>query len=154
MNIFHNILESPSFCIYDLQRLQDECKKVDNDIVAFEIDFFRADSFVNCSNEEIIQLTLQAIASTLHFMKPLDRTIRIDTSSVRARNAVSHFYVNSAKCINVDGVKIRRGIYACGDWIDRPGHSSWSTEKAVVTGCQVAMNILNDYNLPMKLKIE
>ena len=35
----------------------------------------------------------------------------------------------------------------CGDWIDRSGHSSWSTEKAVVTGIQAIAHLSSDYGL-------
>ena len=35
-------------------------------------------------------------------------------------------------------MRLGEGVYACGDWVDRTGHASWSTEKAVVTGRQAA----------------
>ena len=39
------------------------------------------------------------------------------------------------------------GLYACGDWVDRTGHASWSTEKAVVTGRQAAAAVAADLKL-------
>jgi hypothetical protein len=44
-------------------------------------------------------------------------------------------------------VKLREGLYICGDWIDRKGHASWSTEKAVVTGRQAAIALASDFNI-------
>jgi hypothetical protein len=35
----------------------------------------------------------------------------------------------------------------CGDWIDRTGHASWSTEKAVVTGRQAASAFAADFDM-------
>ena len=45
------------------------------------------------------------------------------------------------------GVSLGGGLYACGDWIDRSGHASWSTEKAVVTGRQAAGALARDLRL-------
>jgi hypothetical protein len=44
-------------------------------------------------------------------------------------------------------VRLGGGVYAAGDWIDRAGHASWSTEKAVVTGRQAAGAIGRDLGL-------
>ena len=41
----------------------------------------------------------------------------------------------------------------CGDWIDRTGHASWSTEKAVVTGRQAAAAFAKDFMLQSDLEI-
>ena len=65
---------------------------------------------------------------------------------VRARRAVSHFAVGSAALS--PGVRLGgAGLYACGDWVDRSGHASWSTEKAVVTGRQAAAAVAADLGL-------
>ena len=65
---------------------------------------------------------------------------------MRARRAVSHFAVGSAALS--PGVRLGgHGLYACGDWVDRTGHASWSTEKAVVTGRQAAAAVAADLKL-------
>ena len=69
---------------------------------------------------------------------------RLDQSVVRARNAVSHFCPGSAALSPPVKLKDKEGLYICGDWVDRTGHSSWSTEKAVVTGRQAAQACAKD----------
>lgn len=44
-------------------------------------------------------------------------------------------------------VKLERGLYFCGDWVDRSGHASWSTEKSVVTARQAAKEVSRDFHL-------
>lgn len=133
-------LAETGFCIYDVQRLQDEFK----DSAALEVDFFRADAFVDMDDAKIIDLTMRAVAAALNIPE-LDSTLVIDSSVVRARQAVSHFCVGSAS--TSPPVKLRKGLYMCGDWIDRTGHASWSTEKAVVTGRQAVQSLQQDFGL-------
>ena len=66
----------------------------------------------------------------------------------RAKNAVSHFCVGSAE-FSPKNVKLQpsSSLYICGDWIDRKGHASWSTEKAVVTARQAAAALAQDLDL-------
>ena len=66
----------------------------------------------------------------------LSSSLVVDTAVVRAKRAVSHFALGSAALS--PGVTLGEGVYACGDWIDRTGHASWSTDKAVVTARQAA----------------
>jgi hypothetical protein len=75
----------------------------------------------------------------------------VDLAIVRARNAVSHFATNSASFS--PPVKLDNGLYMSGDWIDRRGHASWSTEKAVVTGRQAARTLLNDRKMTHSIEI-
>ena len=133
-------LSETGFCVYDLERLQDS-KDVDS---AFEIDFFRADSIANLKNEEVIRITLKAVAAALE-ISPIDNALLADTSVVRAKDAVSHFCVGSASWS--PDVKLKKGMYICGDFIDRKGHASWSTEKSVVTGIQAATKLANDFDM-------
>jgi hypothetical protein len=74
-----------------------------------------------------------------------------DLSVVRANNAVSHFCVNSASWS--PDVKLSEGLYICGDWVDRTGHASWSTEKAVVTGIQAANALADGYDLKSNVSV-
>lgn len=131
-------LTETGFCIYDLEKLQDS----DEIAGAVEVDFFRADALAGRSDEVVVALTLKAIAAALD-IPGIDRSLLVDYSVVRARDAVSHFCVNSASWsppVKLNG----RGLYICGDWIDRKGHASWSTEKSVVTGIQAATALAND----------
>jgi len=142
-------LAEAGFCIYDLQRLHDEFSvgAVGNmhACAALEIDFFRADAIADISNdEEIADLALRAVAAALSVHR-IERSDILDVSVLRARNAVSHFCVDSAS--SSPPVKLATGLYACGDWIDRTGHASWSTEKAVVTARQAIDALSQDFNL-------
>jgi uncharacterized protein with NAD-binding domain and iron-sulfur cluster len=144
-------LAETGFCIYDLQRLHDEFKVSSDDesTAAIEVDFFRADSLANLeTDEEVVKITLDAVAAALgvNAMKMEDV---LDSSVVRARNAVSHFCVDSAAAS--PDVKLDQGLYMCGDWIDRSGHASWSTEKAVVTGRHAVGALAQDFGLAHQL---
>ena len=130
-------LTETGFCIYDVERLQDSEEVAS----AVEVDFFRANSFVDYTDEEVVAITLKAISAALEIPK-LDSSLVADSSVVRARDAVSHFCVGSAGWS--PGVKLSKGLYICGDWIDRKGHASWSTEKSVVTGIQAAAALAQD----------
>lgn len=120
-----------------MERLQDS-----EDVAStFEVDFFRADSLATLTDEEVVEVTLKAVAAALD-TSPIDESLLADVSVVRARDAVSHFCVGSASWS--PDVKLSKGLYICGDWIDRTGHASWSTEKSVVTGIQAANSLVDD----------
>jgi len=141
-------LKETGFCIYDLQRMHDEFK-VKNEIgedqmAVLEVDFYRADSMVDMTDEQIINLTLSAVSATLGTARMGSDQI-CDSVVIRARNAVSHFAPKSA--MNSPQVKLGEGIYMCGDFIDRAGHASWSTEKSVVTAKQASGALSRDFDL-------
>jgi Flavin containing amine oxidoreductase len=145
-------LAETGFCIYDLSRLQDEFRD-SSGMAALEVDFFRADAMLQrfgTDDAAIAQFTLRAIALALRIDQPIDNLL-LDVSVVRARNAVSHFPVGSASLTprQVTLRPGRRGLYICGDWVDRTGHSSWSTEKSVVTGRQAAAKLAADFRLSL-----
>lgn len=147
-------LAEAGFCIYDLQRLHDEFA-VDNEgdiddkkepCAALEVDFFRADAIANLSNDQdVARLALRAVAAALEIPSEdlLSPNLLLDVSVIRARDAVSHFCVDSAS--SSPDVRLEKGLYFCGDWVDRTGHASWSTEKAVVTGRQAAKALAEDF---------
>lgn len=142
-------LKETGFCIYDLQRMHEEFAvenvlQYNNRTAVLEIDFYRADSIADMNNDEVVNLALKTIAATFR-VSPLKGSSVIDSAVLRARSAVSHFAPNSASYS--PDVKIGSGIYACGDWIDRNGHASWSTEKSVVTGRQAALALSTDFSL-------
>lgn len=128
-------LDETGFCVYDLQRMHDE--HAAGDVAVLEVDFYRADSMVDLGDEELSALALKAASAALGVpAATLDPSLVVDAAVVRAREAVSHFAIGSA-ALSPD-VRLGPGIFACGDWIDRCGHASWSTEKAVVTAKQAS----------------
>lgn len=146
-------LAETGFCIYDLQRLQDEFNLTkQTESVALEIDFFRADALAAIKDDkEITKIALGAIAAALN-IDPIDAEASIvDFSVVRAKDAVSHFCLNSASWS--PNVRLKKGVYICGDWIDRSGHASWSTEKSVVTARQAIDALAADYNFSCETDI-
>ena len=143
-NLLPALIET-GFCIYDLGRLQDANPLVQN---AVEVDYFRADRLADeHSDEQIINVTLRAMEVALGLPPQSlidDSSILLqDSAVVRARRAVSHFDVGSAR--RSPPIRLSRGLYTCGDWVDRTGHASWSTEKAVVTGRQAAKAVARDF---------
>jgi hypothetical protein len=138
-------LRETGFCIYDLQRMHDE--HAAGTLAVLEVDFFRADAIADMDDDNsVADLALRAAAAALDVPPSvLDRSMVVDVAVVRARRAVSHFDVGSAAIS--PGVKLGDGVYACGDWIDRTGHASWSTEKAVVTGKQAAGALAEEFGL-------
>ena len=151
-------LAETGFCIYDLQRLHDEFsvgnQKRDDEkepCAALEVDFFRADTIANIdSDEDVAKLALRAVAAALD-VDEIDPSTILDVSVVKARDAVSHFCVDSASAS--PDVRLKKGVYMCGDWIDRTGHASWSTEKAVVTGRQAAAALADDFGYQADIQI-
>ena len=146
-------LKETGFCVYDLQRMHAEFSvdsyynKNDEEseqVAVLEVDFYRADSFVDYTDEEIIDLTLDAVSAVFDTPKMNSGDI-IDATVLRARNAVSHFAPKSA--LYSPKVKLEKGMYICGDWVDRTGHASWSTEKSVVTARQAANVLSKDFSL-------
>lgn len=146
-------LDEAGFCIYDLQRMHDEWS-VDSyatnnvpdeeQLAVIEVDFFRADKFVDLDNDGITDLALRAVSKALGTAK-IDQSAIVDSTVLRARNAVSHFAPSSASYS--PDVKLEKGVYFCGDWVDRKGHASWSTEKSIVTARQAASKLSTDFGL-------
>ena len=146
-------LKETGYCIYDLQRMHDEFSvdfyntnsvASDQQVAVLEVDFYRADAFVDMSDDQIIDLTLKAISAALN-TKAIRTDDVLEAKVLRARNAVSHFSPNSA--LYSPEVKLEKGLYIAGDWVDRTGHASWSTEKSVVTARQAASTLSKDFAL-------
>ena len=129
-------LSEAGFCVYDLQRMHDE--HAAGDLAVLEVDFYRAERIADVDDDHAVaRLALEAAAAALGVpAATLDPSLIVDVAVVRARRAVSHFALGSAALS--PGLRLGEGVYACGDWVDRTGHASWSTEKAVVTGRQAA----------------
>jgi hypothetical protein len=108
-----------------------------------EVDFFRADAIADMEDQQVADLALKSVAVALKTSPIPNEDIR-DLAVVRARNAVSHFAVNSAS-YSPPVRLFAPNVYMCGDWVERSGHASWSTEKAVVTGRQAAQAVLDDH---------
>lgn len=148
-------LVETGYCVSDLSRLQQDVfapETLGNDLLVLEVDFFRADMIANLANDNaVVALVLQAIDAAILGWSGDSPTILNagmvqDFGIVRARQAVSHFGIGSA-AQSPSSVRLADRLYICGDWIDRTGHASWSTEKAVVTGRQAAAALLQDLNV-------
>jgi uncharacterized protein with NAD-binding domain and iron-sulfur cluster len=145
-------LKETGFCIYDLQRMHDEFSvdeyhgnvEQSDQVAVLEVDFYRADAIVDMDNQKITDLALEAVAAALGTSK-IEHSEIVDSKVVRARNAVSHFAPKSA--LYSPDIKLDEGLYVCGDWVDRTGHASWSTEKSVVTARQAASAFSQDFGL-------
>jgi uncharacterized protein with NAD-binding domain and iron-sulfur cluster len=145
-------LKEAGFCVYDLQRMHNEFSvdyyndnvDISDQVAVLEIDFYRANAFVDLEDDEMTDLALTAVSAAFGAAK-IDSDDIVDATVLRARNAVSHFAPNSA--LYSPGVKLGEGLYICGDWIDRTGHASWSTEKSVVTARQAAAALSRDFGL-------
>ena len=153
---YASILVETGFCIYDLTRMQDlefgnNADDDNENLRVLEVDFFRADTLADLDDDAVLEVTRRAIAAALSVsLDPLSSLELLDSSVVRARRAVSHFTPGSAAAS--PGVKLGSNVgdnlYICGDWVDRTGHASWSSEKAVVTGRQAAAQCAQDMQLP------
>jgi uncharacterized protein with NAD-binding domain and iron-sulfur cluster len=145
------LLVETGFCVYDLSRLQKGASfNKEKDWLVLEVDFFRANAVAKLTDAAIVDLALAAIEKVIigpksgHPQQPLLRTESVlDAGIVRARDAVSHFSMGAGR--SSPPIRIAHGLYMCGDWIDRTGHASWSTEKAVVTGIGAATQLANDF---------
>ncbi|KAL3811257.1 hypothetical protein ACHAXA_003356 [Cyclostephanos tholiformis] len=114
-------------------------------VAVLEVDFYRANSFVDLDDERIVDLALRALSAALGTEKVnVDDTLQ-DAVVLRARDAVSHFCPNSARYS--PDVKLGHGLYICGDWVDRTGHASRSTKESVVTARQAASALSRDFGL-------
>jgi hypothetical protein len=149
------------FCVYDLTRLQRgssgaaNAHNNNNEWLVLEVDFFRANAVAKLADDAIVDLALAAIETVIvgssrrRRPTPPQQLLRtesvLDVGIVRAKDAVSHFCMGAAR--SSPPVRIGRGVYMCGDWIDRRGHASWSTEKAVVTGIEAATQLAADFAL-------
>lgn len=138
-NLLPELVET-GFCIYNLSQLQEQEFP---DTFAVEVDYFRADDIADLDDDDVVDLSLRAIEKALE-VAAIPRSVVEDFAVVRARDAVSHFCVGSAS--NSPATRLDKGLYMCGDWTDRTGHASWSTEKAVVTGIQAAQAFAKDWN--------
>ena len=137
-------LAETGFCVYDLDRMHDEQQAAD-DTCCLEVDFYRAGDVADLDDEGVADVALRAVAGALGLARPLDAADLVDVAVVRARDAVSHFDVGSAAAS--PPTRLGPGVYAAGDYVDRSGHASWSTEKAVVTGRQCAAALAADLGL-------
>jgi len=146
-------LSETGFCVYDLQRLQGEFTLSDStEALGLEVDFFRADDLAAIEDDmEVARITLRAVAAALGIQTIDADSSIVDLSVVRARNAVSHFCVNSESWS--PDVRLAKGLYICGDWVDRSGHASWSTEKSVVTARQAISALSSDLDLSCETDI-
>jgi len=144
-------LKETGFCIYDLQRMHQEFSvKQCKDVSVIEIDFYRANEIAEMDDESIAAFSLEVLTTALQ-INPISNENIVDSAIVRARDAVSHFSPGSASYS--PSCKLDDGLYICGDWVDRSGHASWSTEKSVVTAKQAAIALSRDFGWTPNISI-
>lgn len=101
-------------------------------------------------DDDVATVVVRALCAALEISDVGKESI-LDVSVVRAKDAVSHFCVQSAS--STPQVKLQETVFICRDWIDRTGHGSWSTEKAVVTGRQAAVSLAKEIGLDCDVKV-
>jgi uncharacterized protein with NAD-binding domain and iron-sulfur cluster len=113
-----------------------------------EVDFYHANQFLPLSNEEIVPLVQQDLATCI----PAFREAKvIDSSVIRLPRAVTHFAPGSYRSMLPAQTSIKN-IFMSGDWIINR-HGSWSQEKAYVTGLEAANLVIEQFRRGSKAAI-
>ena len=131
---------------FDLNALHDEYCNEPGTVV--EVDFYHANQFLPLSNEEIVPLVQQDLATCI----PAFREAKvIDSSVIRLPRAVTHFAPGSYRSMLPAQTSIKN-IFMSGDWIINR-HGSWSQEKAYVTGLEAANLVIEQFRRGSKAAI-
>ena len=131
---------------FDLNALHDEYCNEPGTVV--EVDFYHANQFLPLSNEEIVPLVQQDLATCI----PAFREAKvIDSSVIRLPRAVTHFAPGSYRSMLPAQTRIKN-VFMSGDWIINR-HGSWSQEKAYVTGLEAANLVIEQFRRGSKAAI-
>ncbi|HEY9782268.1 MAG TPA: FAD-dependent oxidoreductase [Leptolyngbyaceae cyanobacterium] len=131
---------------FDLNALHDEYCNEPGTVV--EVDFYHAKQFLPLSNEEIVPLVQQDLATCI----PAFREAKvIDSSVIRLPRAVTHFAPGSYRSMLPAQTRIKN-VFMSGDWIINR-HGSWSQEKAYVTGLEAANLVIEQFRRGSKAAI-
>jgi uncharacterized protein with NAD-binding domain and iron-sulfur cluster len=122
---------------FDLNALHDEYQNEPGTVI--EADFYHANQFLNLSDEEIIPIVQEYLATCVPAFK---QAKVIDSSVIRLPNAVTHFAPGSYRYMLPARTSFAN-VFMSGDWIITR-HGSWSQEKAYVTGLEAA-NLVTSY---------
>jgi len=131
---------------FDLNALQDEYRNEPGSVV--EVDFYHANQFLPLSDEEIVPLVQQDLATCI----PAFREAKVtDSSVIRLPRAVTHFAPGSYQYMLPAQTSIEN-VFMSGDWIVTR-HGSWSQEKAYVTGLEAANLVISRFGHGSKAAI-
>jgi uncharacterized protein with NAD-binding domain and iron-sulfur cluster len=123
---------------FDLNALHDEYRDVPETVV--EVDFYHANQLLPMSDEEIVQMVQDYLATCI----PEFQAARIcDRSIIRLSRAVTHFAPGSYQNMLPAKTSIDN-VFMSGDWIINR-HGSWSQEKAYVTGLEAANLVIERF---------
>ncbi|MDF5718674.1 MAG: FAD-dependent oxidoreductase [Rhizonema sp. NSF051] len=121
---------------FDLNALHDEYYDEPGTVV--EADFYHANQFLPLEDEEIVSIVQRYLTSCV----PAVRSAKvIDHSVIRLPQAVSHFAPGSYRFM-LPAKTSFKNVFMSGDWITNR-HSSWSQEKAYVTGLEAANLVIS-----------
>ncbi|BAY14679.1 amine oxidase [Anabaenopsis circularis NIES-21] len=121
---------------FDLNALHDEYQDEPGTVI--EADFYHANQFLNLSDEEIIPIVQNYLATCIPAFK---QAKVIDSSVIRLPNAVTHFAPGSYSSMLPARTSFAN-VFMSGDWIINR-HGSWSQEKAYVTGLEAANFVMS-----------
>lgn len=131
---------------FDLNALHDEYHDEPGTVI--EADFYHANQFLPLSNEEIVPIVQQYLATCV----PAFRKAKvIDSSVIRLPKAVTHFFPGSYQYMLPTKTSFAN-VFMSGDWIVNR-HGSWSQEKAYVTGLEAANLVIEQFKLGSKAEI-
>ncbi|MFE1747574.1 FAD-dependent oxidoreductase [Coleofasciculus sp. H7-2] len=131
---------------FNLNALHDEYRNEPGTVI--EADFYHANQFLPLSNEEIVPLVQQDLATCI----PAFRDAKvIDSSVIRLPRAVTHFFPGSYQYM-LPGETTIKNVFMSGDWIVTR-HGSWSQEKAYVTGLETANLVISRFGRGSKALI-
>ena len=125
---------------FDLNALHDEYRDVSETVI--EADFYHANQLLPMSDEEIVQMVQDYLATCV----PEFQAAKIcDRSIIRLSRAVTHFSPGSYQNMLPAKTSINN-VFMSGDWIITR-HGSWSQEKAYVTGLEAANLVIERLSL-------
>jgi len=131
---------------FDLNALHDEYHDVPETVI--EVDFYHANQLLPMSDEEIVSLVQDYLATCV----PAFREAKIcDRSVIRLSRAVTHFAPGSYQNMLPTTTSIDN-VFMSGDWIINR-HGSWSQEKAYVTGLEAANLVIERFGKGTKTEI-
>ncbi|NHC37708.1 hydroxysqualene dehydroxylase [Scytonema millei] len=131
---------------FDLNALHDEYRDVSETVI--EADFYHANQLLPMSDEEIVQMVQDYLATCV----PEFQAAKIrDRSVIRLSRAVTHFAPGSYQNMLPAKTSIDN-LFMSGDWIITR-HGSWSQEKAYVTGLEAANLVIERLRKGTKAEI-
>ncbi len=128
--------ETTGWTFFDLNALHDEYRDEPGTVV--EVDFYHANQFLPLTDQEIVKIVKGYLTTCI---PEFGQAKIIDSSVIRLRQAVTHFFPGSYQYMLPAQTSINN-VFMSGDWIVNR-HGSWSQEKAYVTGLEAANLVIS-----------